>query len=178
VAAVAILVSGVTYAALQSQQTKLTGNTIQTATANLQISQDGTAYAASQGGFAFTNLVPGGPALPVAGYSFFLKNAGGAPLTLKLAVSSTPSNVQSVDLTKVHVILTAIGASLTQNFTLQSLIDAAPTGGLAINLPASMLPSSTQPFAVAVSMDSDAVNGSSASISNLDFSFTGVVSTS
>src|SRR5665213_3201719 len=58
VAAVMVVVSGVTFATLQSQQVKLTGNTIQTATANLQISPDGIAYSGSQQGFAFSNLVP------------------------------------------------------------------------------------------------------------------------
>jgi len=63
-AAVAVIVSGVTFAALQSQQAKLTGNIIQTATANLQVSPNGSSYANSLDGFAFQNLVPGGVAVP------------------------------------------------------------------------------------------------------------------
>src|SRR5438270_14076832 len=101
VAAVLIVVTGVTFAALQSQQIKLTGNTIQTATANLQVSLDGVNYASSQAGFNFTNLVPGGQPVPQSGYNLFLKNSGGTPLALKFAVSSTPSNPDNVDLGKV-----------------------------------------------------------------------------
>src|SRR4051794_22881330 len=89
IAALIVIVSGVTFAALQSQQDTLTGNTIQTATANLQLSTDGTSYNNSHAGFDFTNIVPGGAAMPTAGYGFYLKNGGGTPLTLKLAVTST-----------------------------------------------------------------------------------------
>src|SRR5438309_2343932 len=105
VAGVVIVVSGVTFAALQSQQDKLTGNTIETATANLQLSTDGSNYATSQAGFDFSNIVPGGQAVPQSGYNVYLKNSGGTPLALKLAVSSTPSNPSNVDLNKVNVIL-------------------------------------------------------------------------
>ena len=123
VAAVAIIVSGVTFAALQSQQDTLTGNTIETATANLQLSTDGTAYADSYAGFDFNNIVPGGQAVPTTGYPFYLKNSGGTPLSLKMAVSSTPANPNSVDLSKVNVILTPVATGTSaQTFTLQSLI--------------------------------------------------------
>ena len=68
-AAVVVTVSGVTFAALQSQQNKLTGNVIQTATANLQLSTDGVHYGNSQTGFIFSGLVPGGSAVPASGIS-------------------------------------------------------------------------------------------------------------
>ena len=81
-----VIVSGVTFAILQSQQIKLTGNTIQTATANLVLSPDGVNYSSSQTGFTFSNLVPGGSAMPTCGYTFYLKNTGGTPLALKFAL--------------------------------------------------------------------------------------------
>lgn len=174
IAALLVLISGVTFAALQSQQAKLTGNVIQTATANLQVSTDGSSYSNSQAGFAFANLVPGGQAVPAPGYPLYLKNAGGTPLALKLAVSSTPSNPDNVDFAKVHVILIpATGNAQPQNFTLQALISSATTGGVALTSPSVLMPGSVQQFSVQISMDSDAVSGASATINNVDLSFGG-----
>ncbi|HTB48600.1 MAG TPA: hypothetical protein VK712_00795 [Verrucomicrobiae bacterium] len=173
VGAVIILVSGVTFAALQSQQIKLTGNTIETATASLLISSDGINYAASQGGFDFSNLIPGGPAAPQAGYSFFLKNGGGAPLALKLAVSSSPSNPDAVDLSKVNVILTPASGGTAQSFTLASLIASNTTGGSPITAPSELFVGNTTHLTLQVSMAADAIIGSNASLGNIDFAFTG-----
>src|SRR6476661_7849270 len=67
IAAVGVMVTGVTFAALQSQQAVLSGNTIQTASANLLIgtaSPTSTAFSNSHSGFSFTEIVPGGPAQP------------------------------------------------------------------------------------------------------------------
>lgn len=174
VIAVAGVTGGVTFAGLQSQQSKFTGNTIQTATANLQISSDGTNYANTQTGFSFANLVPGGQAMPVSGYPIYLKNAGGAPLSLKLAVSSPPSNPDNTDLTKVSVIL-KLTSGQSQTFSLQSLVDSAATGGIAITSPSQLNPNVVSQYTLQVQMASDAVNGPSATISNVDFSFSGIV---
>lgn len=172
IAAVVIIVSGVTFAALQSQQDTLTGNTIETATANLQLSTDGTNYSNTHAGFDFNNLIPGGSAVPTAGYSFYLKNGGGTSLALKMAVSSVPANPDGVDLSKVNVLLTPVGLGTgAQSFTLQSLISGAATG-LAINS-GNLASGAVQQFKLQVSMASDAVSGSSASLGNIDFSFSG-----
>lgn len=175
IAAIIILASGVTYAALQSQQIKLTGNTIETATANLVISADGSFFANSKTGFSFNNLIPGGGPTPWDGYSLWLKNSGGTPLNLKLAVSSVPTNPNNVDLTKLNVILTPVGnnAGPSQSFTLQSLIDANTTGGLAVTSPSQLFVGNTQQYTIKVSMAIDAISGSTASLGNIDFAFTG-----
>lgn len=175
IAAIIILASGVTYAALQSQQVKLTGNTIETATANLQISADGSFFANTKVGFTFNNLIPGGGASPWDGYSLWLKNSGGTPLNLKLAVSSIPTNPNNVDLTKLNVILTPVGtnAGPSQSFTLQSLIDANTTGGVAVTSPEQLFVGNTQQYTIKVSMALDAITGSTASLGNIDFAFTG-----
>jgi hypothetical protein len=173
VTAVVIIVSGVTFAALQSQQDTLTGNTIETATANLQLSTDGTNYSDSHSGFDFNNIVPGGQSVPTTGYPFYLKNSGGTPLSLKLAVSSTPANPNSVDLSKVNVLLTPVGTGTgVQTFTLQSLIAGSSSGGLAITS-GNLASGVSQQFKLQVSMASDAVSGSGASLGNIDFSFSG-----
>jgi hypothetical protein len=168
-----ITIGGVTFAALQSQQDTLTGNTIETATANLQLSTDGTVYGNSHSGFDFNNLIPGAPAQPVTGYPVYLRNTGGAPLVLKLAVSSAPSNSAGVDLSKVTIILTPVGTGATaQSFTLQALIAAAANGGLEITGD-SLKAGVSQEYKLQVSMTSDAVNGAGASFSNVDFAFSG-----
>jgi hypothetical protein len=172
-----VVVSGVTFAVLQSQQIKLAGNTIQTATANLLLSSDGTNYSSSQSGYNFSNLVPGGSAMPASGYPIYLKNSGGTPVALKFAVSSTPSNPDNVDLSKVNVIIMPVNGGATQVFTLQALIAANTTGGLSINTPAQFLASDTMKYTIQVSLASDANIGSSASLGNIDFAFTGVAVT-
>lgn len=168
------LLGGMTYALLQSQQIKLTGNTIQTATADLQVSQDGQSYAPTQTGFAFNNIVPGGQAVPTIGYPFFLRNAGGTPLLLKVSVSSVPSNPNAVDLNKVNVIVTPSGGGSPQSFTLQALIAANATGGAAINTPALLNVGASYQYALQVSMNADAFVGSTASLGNIDFAFSGI----
>jgi hypothetical protein len=172
VAAVAIIVSGVTFAALQSQQDILKGNTIETATANLQVSLDDKTYSNSQTGFDFANVVPGGPAVPITGYPFYLKNSGGTPLALKMAVASLPSNVSNVDLSKVNVLLTTVGSNISpQSFTLQSLLS---NEGVAIG---NLDNSNSMELKLQVSMSSDAVTGNSAALGNIDFAFSGTATT-
>jgi hypothetical protein len=162
------LAGSAAYAVLQTQDS-LTGNTISTATANLQISTDGVNYSTTKAGFDFGNIVPGGPAVPVAGYSFYLKNGGGTPVGLKLAVSSVPSNPGNVDLSKVNVILTTVGSGTSpQSFPLQSLV-----GGSQAILPTALGAGDNQQYKLQASMAGDAVNGGAASIGNIDFTFTG-----
>lgn len=172
---VGIIVSGVTFAALTSQQAVLAGNTIETATADLRVSQDGSTYTDSLTGFDFADVVPGGSAVPAAGYNFYLKNFGGTPLLLKLSVGSAVANPDNVDLAKVSVILTSVGSgSQPQSFTLASLISADATGGVSVASPSPLMSGAQQKFAVQVSMANDAFSGSSASLGNIDFSFSGL----
>lgn len=168
VAVLLSLIGGVTFAALQSQS-KLTGSTIQTATANLLVGRDTTNLANSQAGYSFTNLVPGGTLTPNGGYPVFLKNAGGTPLALKFAVSSTPSNPNGVDLTKVLIHLNSTASGQTQSFTLQSLIDNNATGGSTITLLPVLFADQIHPFTMQVSMANDAFGGQTATIGAIDF---------
>ncbi len=180
VVSVGVLVTGVTYAALQSQQAVLTGNTIQTASANLLIgtaSPTSTAYSNSHSGFTFANVVPGGTAQPADGNTFYLKNSGTATLTLKLSVGTTPTNTSSIDLTKVSVQITRVDTGTTQTATLQSLIDGYPSSGFALT--DTLVPSSTGvQYKISVSMTADAFTGSSASIGSVDFVFSGTAASS
>lgn len=174
VASVGILVTGVTYAALQSQQAVLSGNTIQTASANLLIgtaSATSTAFSSSHSGFTFANIVPGGPAQPTNGNTFYLKNTGTANLSLKLGVATTPTNTSNVDLSKVNIIVTRVDTGTTQTTSLQALNSSAQGG---LTLTDSLAPASIgTAYTISVSMAADAFSGSSASIGAIDFAFTG-----
>lgn len=172
---VGILVTGVTFAALQSQQAVLSGNTIQSASANLLIgtaSATSTAFSSSHSGFTFANVVPGGPAQPVDGNVFYLKNTGTATLAVKLVVGTTPTNTSNIDLSKVSIQITRVDTATTQTATLQSLVDGNPSGGL--GLTDNLAPASTGvQYKISVSMTADAFTGSSASIGAIDFVFSG-----
>jgi hypothetical protein len=178
VSAAVIVVSGVTFAALQSQQDTLAGNTIETATANLQLSVDGYSFTNSHAGFDFSNLIPGGQAQPVTGYTVYLKNAGGTALSLKLALTSVPANPNNVDLSKVNVLLTTVGSGTgAQSFSLQALMTASTTGGLDITS-GNLASGATQQYKLQIAMASDAISGSSASLANIDFAFSGLAQSS
>lgn len=168
---VLVIVSGVTFAALQSQQATLTGNTIESATADIRISIDNNTYSSSHTGFDFSSVIPGGPAVPTAGYPFFLKNYGTTNSLIKMAVSSVPTNSNNVDLSKVSVIITRVGGGPTQTFTLANLISTYADGGTALT---EVLPTNTfYQYKIQVSMASDAFTGSGAALGNIDFVFSG-----
>lgn len=178
VSAVVVMVGGATFAVLQSQDAKLQGNTIQTATANLSISTDGTNYSTAQNGFDFNNLIPGGPAEPVNGYQVYLKNGGGVALALKLAITDMPANPANLNLSKVHAVVSSENGASIQSIPLQSLIDSAATGGVSITAPTTLAASGgIAHYRLKIAMDADALNGSSASLTNLDFAFKGVAAT-
>ncbi|MDB5182250.1 MAG: hypothetical protein JWO47_34 [Candidatus Saccharibacteria bacterium] len=167
-----VIVSGVTFAALQSQQAVLSGNTIESATADLKVSTDGTTYTSSHTGFDFPGVVPGGPAVPAAGNSFYLKNSGTTASQVKLAISTTPTNLSSVDLAKVSVIITHVPGGTSQTFTLASLLASYADGGTAL---IDTLPASTAyQYKIQISMAADAFTGSGASLGNIDFVFIGI----
>jgi hypothetical protein len=167
--AVGVLVTGVTFAALQSQQATLTGNSIQSATADLRIGTSASTFDTTRSGFTFKDVVPGGPAMPTDGYNFYLKNYGSAPLTLKVVIGSTPTNVSNIDLSKVKLQLTRVDNDTAQSASLQELT----TTGLAITDPIG--PSSIVQYKLRAVMDEDAFNGTGAALSGIDLVFSGVV---
>ncbi len=167
------LTGGAAYAVLSSQQNTLTSNTISTATANLQIGLNSTDFNNTHIGFDFNNIVPGGQAVPLTGHPFYLRNAGGTPLSLKFMINSVPTGSSNVDLSKVDILLTTVGSGTPiQSFNLQTLLASSASGGVLIagnNLDIG----ATQQYKLQVSMSSDAVTGSSASLGNIDFAFRG-----
>ena len=170
----ALAVGGVAFALLMTQAT-LTGNSISTESANMVISQNDSNYGPSTSGYAFAGIIPGSQASQTE--HFLLKNVGNAPLALKMNLTSAPSNPAGADLAKIHVILTPYSTTTfmpatPQDFTLQSLLDAGPEG-VAVDYPNPLAASSKEEFNVQMSMDADAVSGTSASLSNIDLGFIG-----
>lgn len=173
---VVLSAGGLAFALLQSHA-DLTGNSIQTDSAGLLISKDTNIYSISANGYAFTHVIPGYQASQAE--PIFLENTGSAPLALRLKAANPPTNADNMDLSKVKVVLTPRAAGTNapgtpQSFPLQSLIDSPE--GMPIDSPAALAPSDHQRFDIQMSMDADAVNGSSAALSNLDLTFNGVAS--
>jgi hypothetical protein len=175
IASVAILVTGVTYAALQSQQATLKGNSLSTGTADLRIGLDTNAFSTTQTGFSFGNVVPGSTAVPADGNSFYLKNFGSTTLALKAGVSSTPTNANNVDLSKTYITLTRIDTNATQKLSLASLVSGGTASPVTLNN--NLAAGSAAQYKVQVSMDSDAFTGQSADVTGIDLVFTGTAVT-
>lgn len=175
ISAVGILVTSVTYAALQTAPATLTGNTIRSATADLRIGTSASTFSASRAGFTFADVMPGGPAMPADGHSFYLKNYGSTALNLKVAVSSVPTNVASVDLSKVSLQLSRVDSEATQTFTLKALVDAQASGGLALTDALAPTPTVAQ-YKLRASMMADAFTGTGddVSVGAIDLVFSGV----
>lgn len=170
IASLAVLTGGVTFAALQSQLAVVQGNTIQTANADLKVSTNGTTYSRSVEGFHFGAVIPGGQPSPANGYDVFLRNEGSTGLSLRLSVNAAITNTDNADTSKIKIVLTATSGQPI-SFTLKELIDSQAQGGVVVPNIARMAPTQTLQYKVQVQMDTDAVHGSSATISNLNFLF-------
>jgi len=173
VSAAVILSTVATFAALQSQPAVLSSNTISTTTAFLMVSSDGTTFNNTKPGFSFANITPGGTAVPAAGDNFYLKNTGTANLSIKVAISSTPTNPNAVDLSKVFLTFTRSETNLDTTVSIKSLMDSYASGGTLLNDVVNA--ATTAQYTVRASMTADAYSGSSgATISGIDLSFSGV----
>ena len=175
ISSIGIISSSVTYAALQSPAATLANNTINVGAADLRIGTDGNTFTVpSIAGFSFDGVVPGGGETPASGDTFYLKNYGTAPLALKVSVSTTPTNLSNVNLTKVYLDLTRIDdGSPELSLPLKSLMDANSTGGLSLN--ETLAAQASAKFSLRVSMDADAYSGTGVgvSVSGISLAFTG-----
>ncbi|MEJ0073790.1 MAG: hypothetical protein WDN27_07040 [Candidatus Saccharibacteria bacterium] len=171
--AVGIITTLVTFAAIQSTGNALTGNTIETATATLQISKDGTNFSDNVTGYDFNGLVPGGAAQPVTGYMVALHNTGSTNLALSLAVPAAPVTTGAPDLGKVWVVLTPYnpggGTYAPQSIRLSDLV----AGKVALTA-ARLNAGAFAYFHLQIGMDTDAITGGGATITGLDLSFSGI----
>lgn len=171
ISAVVVLMTGVTYAALQSPQATLTNSTISSATADLRIGTSATSFSSTRVGFNFVDLIPGGIAAPVDGNIFYLKNYGNANLGLHISIGSIPVNLSNVDLTKVSFVMTRLDTNTVQTFTVKALVDSYINGGL--SLTDSLSGSMVAEYKLQAIMSADAFTGQTAQISDLDLVFTG-----
>jgi hypothetical protein len=175
ISAVAVLVTGVTYAALQSQQVGLTGNTIQTANADLRISSTGSTYTNTKTGFKFGEVVPGAVATGPADSTFYLKNSGTPAMVLRVAISTVPQNPDNVNLEKTYIHITRMDTNVTQKLSVASLVAAHTTGGTAMT--DNLSGGQAAQYKAQVSMDADAFTGTKADITGIDIVFSGMAVT-
>lgn len=170
---IAIITTAATFATLQSQQAVLAGNTINSATAALTVSSDGSTFGNSKTGFVFSNVVPGGAATPANGNTVYLRNNGSSNLSLKMAISSTPSNLNNVDLTKVFIEISRTETGFNQTYSVKSLMDSFAGGGTVLN--DTVTSTTTAQYQLRVSMSADAFNNTNGvTISGVDISFVGL----
>ncbi len=174
VSAVVVLATGVTFAALQSQRAILTGNSIQTASADLKIGTTATSFGATRTGFSFSGLVPGGAAVPADGNTFYLKNGGTANLALKVTTNAPPTNLGEVNLDKVYILVSRTDLatpSTPQKLSLSSLVGSPATGGLVLT--DTLAGTTVGQYKIQAVMDEDAFSGQSAEIGGIDLVFSG-----
>jgi len=170
---VAVLVTGVTFATLQSPAASLTGNTIESATADLRIGTSTSTFSTTRVGFDFPAIVPGGAAGPANGNTFYLKNYGTANLAIKAAVGpAAPSNINNMNLAKVYFHITRVDTPGTEQIvSLKSLVDNYTTGYVSLN--DTINGGVIAQYTIKVSMDSDAYSGAGGSLSGIDLVFNG-----
>lgn len=171
ISSVAVLATGVTFAALQSQPASLTGNSIKTATAGLQIGTSESSFASTRTGFVFGSVIPGATASPADGNSFWLKNTGTPALALRVGISSVPTNTGNVDLTKTHIVLTRVDTNTTQKLSVAALVAGGTTAPVALT--GNLAGGAVAQYKAQVSMDADAFSGQSADITGIDLVFSG-----
>lgn len=174
---VGVVITGVTYAALQSSNTTLANNTINVGTADLRISTDGVSFPTSiSTGLTFNSVVPGGAAVPTDGYTIYLKNIGSVNLAIKAGIGPVaPTNLNNVDLSKTYLHITRTDGTYDQSFSLKSLIDGYVSG---VSTGDTIITGAVVQYKLRVSMDSTAYSGSGSGVTisgiNLVFSGSGI----
>lgn len=165
IGAVAALVTSITFANLSNTAT-LADNQFTTATAELKIWDPvDLAYEDVVTGFNFTNVVPGTPTLP---FTFWLKNDGGVPLDVTV-VSSDGLETGITNNDGVDFTITNVAEAVSVTYSYEALIDGTPD-----QLPGTDLdPAEEEQYTVSLLVDGAAVTGSSASITDMDWTFTG-----
>lgn len=165
-AAVVALVGGVTFAALTSNNVTLADSEFSTGTASLKIWDSGTStYVTSTTGFSLNDL-----ALDTESsqYTFWLKNDGTASLNIK-GLGTIAGYTGFTDFAKVHFHVTNITTANSLDYTFADLLDGTPDA-----LPGNPLDAGEEnQYGLTIKIDNDAVNASSASVSDFDWVFTG-----
>lgn len=169
-AAIVAVVGGFAYAILRSQTTHIEGNSITTASANIELSTDGMGYGSTVPGFNFANIVPGGAPVPADGHSVYVKNIGSTPLSLTLSSAPSLVNQDNVDLSKVYVLVTATQGS-TEQFTLHDLVNTQ--NGVALSMPGGLQAGQVHMIKLQVAVDASV--GQGLSLHNIRLSLSGAL---
>lgn len=127
--AIMVLISGVTFAALRSEDAVLAGSSITSATADLKIGSTANTYSASAQGFEFKDVEPGVAIESNGGNLLYLKNAGTTKLSIRLSLDPTTLvNTQFVNMERVYLAITPVAGGSTQEYTLAALLAGRSTG--------------------------------------------------
>lgn len=175
ICAVGVIVSGVTFAALQSQNAVLQGNSINSATASLKIDNGQGTYADEADGFNFANIEPGGSPMPSPGNSVNLKNDGSTNLALKISMNpenfANPGNAKT---DRIFIILTPVDDGPMQDLSLSSLL-AAYSNGSPLSLNMTLPAGQTVQYHLQVQIAGDAVTSiqTAVSLTGIDLVFSG-----
>lgn len=128
--AIVVIIVGVTFAAMRTQQNLLTGSTLTSASASLLMNKQSIGTFQNElSGFTFTGVEPGGPALPAAGHSLFLHNNGSTNLSIDIQVN--PERLEyseQANLSHIMLQIDVPGRGESINYALSDLIDSYQTG--------------------------------------------------
>lgn len=176
--AVILMVVGVTFAALRTQQNVLTGSTLTSASASLLMNKQSIGTFQNElPGFSFTGVEPGGPALPTDGHSLYLHNNGSTNLSVNISVNPERleySDQANPNLIKLHIAAPSRGEFI--DYRLSDLISAYQTGQRLL-LPIWMTAGSYEHLQFRMSIDADPayeLMTEQITLNNLDIVLSGV----
>lgn len=174
--AVMVLIAGVTFAALRSQNNVISGSRLTSASANLYLSKQAEGgYANTIPGYDFLNIVPGGQPGPSSGNDLYLRNSGSTDLNLGVTLNPARlslSNGASAARTRLLVV-DGEGDSQFASYTIDELVNAYYSGSpLPLNLVAGK--QSTIHLRLRMQLeDAGSDTTQEQSIDNMDFIFSG-----
>lgn len=156
------LVAGATFANFGSTAS-LTTNTLDTATADLQVQTTG-GFSSNAQGFTLTNVVPG---TDTPDFLFNLKNNGGVPLAVTAHIPGPVTYTGFTDFSKVDVTIKKNSDdSIVKTTTLADLIN----GEVSIE---TLAAAEVKEYKLVINVHTDAVTGSHAQIDAFNIVFTG-----
>lgn len=171
------LVSGVTFAALRSQNNVLSGSRLTSASADLTMARmNNDQWYTSLTAFDFPEVVPGGEPGPATGNDLFFRNGGSTNLDLKYGINiSKVVNPNGLDLSKVRVVV--VDANGGTVFASHSLTQLGAALGAGTPLPVNIVlgKNSITHLRVLMQLEEGASsnNTSQVELTNLDIVFSG-----
>ena len=175
IGATAALVVGVTFAALSTSAT-LTGNTLSSATAGLQISNGGS-YGPTAIGFQVAGFVPGQGSGPLP---FYLQNSGGTNLNLTVGSTTPLTSSGFSGWNNLVVTITNDATTVTTTTNMQALINgnvALPDALAAGATGNSAVPFTPGNYHITFDVNPSSITGSQVTVGSFDLTFTGTGAT-